>query len=477
VVISLDIRITEFLQPAIDGSLPKATINNINSFEKFDTTLLAILTAMTQPVNLLPLNEGITSQAELIGEEDGDTAVLSASSPDEPTPLKSEIHKSFDFLSMVAGFTSLLNDANISITQKASEKAVTYEALETFASLNLKNIDTSILVSPNWFSPENVKVRLVDPVMDQFLIQSLAEDSKNSHQQLIDLPSKTTKAIDTTQLPQFLEVKKLSTIENIIQSNGKLSASTNIIQSTSIPRQLLPTSLQNQSSFMEIQSSAETISHSTTSNAQVSQVPLDANVISAFKGREEIDSDNQPKPVTEIKSLDKLATSHSLNDPSTSSVVPSKLTFQETEFPKLHSSIISQLSEKIHVLTREGPSEVRLQLQPKSLGQLLIQLRMDGQELSIHILAESSKTQSIIHDNLNHLKTNLGIQGINLENLAVSIGSDASAFDTPDRQSNSKYMTTTTQRSKIFQKDIDDVIGAENGPSKLYSLSAIDYQV
>jgi flagellar hook-length control protein FliK len=153
------------------------------------------------------------------------------------------------------------------------------------------------------------------------------------------------------------------------------------------------------------------------------------------------------------------------------------LTIQETTTLPSHFSVINQILEKINILKREGNTEVRLQLQPESLGHVLIKLQVDNGDLSIHMLTESHYAQSIIQDNLFHFKTNLVIQGLHVESLAVSVGSDPSSFDTPNHRSNANSTMGLSQQKKTSQGSTSGLASIDKKPSWRYGLHAIDYQV
>ncbi|NJN92627.1 MAG: hypothetical protein HC875_00370 [Anaerolineales bacterium] len=73
--------------------------------------------------------------------------------------------------------------------------------------------------------------------------------------------------------------------------------------------------------------------------------------------------------------------------PITVEVLSSEAPAQLPEIPALH-----QLVEKISLMKQDGGTEVRLHLQPESLGQVLIQLHFADGDVSVRMLAETPGT-------------------------------------------------------------------------------------
>jgi hypothetical protein len=95
---------------------------------------------------------------------------------------------------------------------------------------------------------------------------------------------------------------------------------------------------------------------------------------------------------------------------------------------------LRQIINVVQRMQQGGAHEVRLQLQPPELGRLLVQLRVSGSDVSVHLLAETSHAQNLIWDHLPELKAALAAQGLQTDHLAVTIGQQASAFEMGYRQ-------------------------------------------
>lgn len=87
------------------------------------------------------------------------------------------------------------------------------------------------------------------------------------------------------------------------------------------------------------------------------------------------------------------------------------------------SKVTNQIVRGARFLTREGASQVTLRLDPPELGEVTIRLSSVDKALSGEIRVESRMVQEIVSRNLGELRESLGSQGIQLENIDVSVES------------------------------------------------------
>jgi flagellar hook-length control protein FliK len=90
---------------------------------------------------------------------------------------------------------------------------------------------------------------------------------------------------------------------------------------------------------------------------------------------------------------------------------------------------LQQIVQGVSMLVRKGETQVRLQLHPESLGQVLVQLTWSKGTMSVHLMADTAAAHSAIQDHLTDLRTALANQGLQVDGLSVSVGSDPSAFN------------------------------------------------
>ncbi len=157
--------------------------------------------------------------------------------------------------------------------------------------------------------------------------------------------------------------------------------------------------------------------------------------------------------------------------PVTVEVLPSEAPAQLPEIPALH-----QLVEKISLMKQEGGTEVRLHLQPESLGQVLVQLHFADGDVSVRMLAETTQAQRLIQDHLPQLKATLTAQGLQLNSMAVAVGSDASTFDRNNRQPNYRS-PMVFQQTNNSTNEVSQSVTARPLSQSWGSLSTVDYQV
>lgn len=145
---------------------------------------------------------------------------------------------------------------------------------------------------------------------------------------------------------------------------------------------------------------------------------------------------------------------------------------QLPEIPALH-----QIVEKMSLMSRQGETEVRLQLHPESLGQVLIQLNVSRGEMSVRMLVETAQAQSLIQEHLPQLKAAFSTQGLQLDNLAVNIGSDASAFDMQRRQPGEWSQRLAQPQSFGPSGEVKPAVTPQPVSRTGGSLYRVDYQV
>ncbi len=140
--------------------------------------------------------------------------------------------------------------------------------------------------------------------------------------------------------------------------------------------------------------------------------------------------------------------------------------------PALH-----QLADTISVLKQNGQTAVRLHLHPESLGQVLVQMHVHNGDITVQLLTETGKAQSLIQNHLPELKAAFSAQGLTTGGLDVSVGSDASAFAAPQRQN---FNWQTDSRKPAPATTVDGVSDMDTAPKTRLNrrLSGrIDYQI
>lgn len=174
---------------------------------------------------------------------------------------------------------------------------------------------------------------------------------------------------------------------------------------------------------------------------------LDGNKLNEKTDRPRVEQETQPQP----KAGEAL-------DPTGFS----KLTFEET----LDLDPTDQISVKIEEMLEKQQQRLRLQLRPRDMGGIEIQLTKGEDGVQVNIQAESQKTAVMLEQHLNDLKTSLSQSGIKLQDLTVGQGNQE-AFQ-------SHQHPASDQRQPAFQPE---VTGGMQEEKNLSQPSLVEYLI
>ncbi len=85
------------------------------------------------------------------------------------------------------------------------------------------------------------------------------------------------------------------------------------------------------------------------------------------------------------------------------------------------SFLLDQLSGRLVVMLKNGQSTLRLQLRPPELGQLRIDLQVEGNSVKATVVAETSQVQQVLGASGSELRQSLADQGFNLDQFVVLV--------------------------------------------------------
>lgn len=142
--------------------------------------------------------------------------------------------------------------------------------------------------------------------------------------------------------------------------------------------------------------------------------------------------------------------------------------------PALH-----QITDSISMLKQNGQTAVRLNLHPASLGQVMVQLHVTNGDVTVQLLAETSKAHALIQQHLPELKAAFNAQGFGNGSFDVAMGNDASAFNAPRRQP-FNWGNPANSNGQSVANGVDGIQpdGTPRGsPPSHLSAGRIDYQV
>jgi flagellar hook-length control protein FliK len=88
---------------------------------------------------------------------------------------------------------------------------------------------------------------------------------------------------------------------------------------------------------------------------------------------------------------------------------------------------LNQIVQKAALSLHYGQHEVQLHLKPDFLGHIRMQIISEGQQIAIKMVAEFPFVKDMLENNLHQLKTELQAQGLDIDELEVSVSHDSHA--------------------------------------------------
>jgi hypothetical protein len=94
----------------------------------------------------------------------------------------------------------------------------------------------------------------------------------------------------------------------------------------------------------------------------------------------------------------------------------------QSQKPLLNKGIINQLVEKAHVFLRGERNEIKIHLEPPSLGSVNVKVTMESQNMKAIMVTETHYVKEVIESNLSELKNSLSCCGIKIDQFSVFVG-------------------------------------------------------
>ncbi|MCL2689754.1 MAG: flagellar hook-length control protein FliK [Chitinispirillia bacterium] len=88
-------------------------------------------------------------------------------------------------------------------------------------------------------------------------------------------------------------------------------------------------------------------------------------------------------------------------------------------------AIIEQITEKLQLAVRSGVHEMRITLRPQELGEVRMNIRVEGDQVTARMLVESEQVKAIVEKHFQQLKDALEQQNLQAAKLSVDVGTDA----------------------------------------------------
>jgi len=149
---------------------------------------------------------------------------------------------------------------------------------------------------------------------------------------------------------------------------------------------------------------------------------------------------------------------------------PSSETAQRSLMPQTLNQIVQKAVLSLH----NGQHEVQIDLKPDFLGHIRMQIVSEGQQLAIKIVAEFPFVKDMLENNLHQLKAELQTQGLDIDELEVSVAHDS-------HTQGDTHQTAETAKVQAAGNGTDFDDGSSEKPGQSQSMggamaeTAIDY--
>ena len=95
----------------------------------------------------------------------------------------------------------------------------------------------------------------------------------------------------------------------------------------------------------------------------------------------------------------------------------------------LGAQTMNQIVQKAVLLNNNGQNTVQIDLKPDFLGHIRMQIVTESHQVAVRIMADIPFVKDMLESNLNQLKTDLQAQGLEVDELEVSVAHDSRADD------------------------------------------------
>ena len=133
---------------------------------------------------------------------------------------------------------------------------------------------------------------------------------------------------------------------------------------------------------------------------------------------------------------------------------------ERVDVQNIRDRIRTDILTRVRTRTSNEYREIRLQLSPEHLGKVVIKVSQDNGTISAHIQASTQAAKEIIESELNQLRDELTNQGINIEELNVSVESETSGFQ--QRSNRNPPPATPHNRTTQSEETTTDDSPAQN---------------
>jgi hypothetical protein len=142
----------------------------------------------------------------------------------------------------------------------------------------------------------------------------------------------------------------------------------------------------------------------------------------------------------------------------------------------LMSQTLNQIVQKAVLSLANGQHEVQIDLKPDFLGRIRMQIIAESQQVAVRIVAELPVAKEMLESNLNQLKAELQAQGLEVDELEVSVAHDSREEDDKHQKAAEVRRARASKNSRL-SADADTVAQTDRhtGLGDGITKNAIDY--
>jgi flagellar hook-length control protein FliK len=205
------------------------------------------------------------------------------------------------------------------------------------------------------------------------------------------------------------------------QSNSDVSAlqSAVVSEQSPLPRDPLPASEPQTSLTVGIAAETETTANPEWLNGDQHDAPTDGDLQPQFAPRAQ-SMESSETPLSYAEATQRASVMHDASAPTAHA--------RSADHPGFHpepAPAITQIIDRLHVTAKDGPQTLSVQLTPESLGTVHIDILTDQLEVHARLLVENPAVKEVLEANLYKLRDALQAQGLQVQDISVSVGQHA----------------------------------------------------
>ena len=138
-----------------------------------------------------------------------------------------------------------------------------------------------------------------------------------------------------------------------------------------------------------------------------------------------------------------------------------KATLPENSIYKapIENRVIDQIINRLSVRSNGSQSEVKIRLDPPSLGTVRMNISTSADGVRTLIVAENQAVKQLIENNLSQLRDSMANQGLKLDGFSVQVGGDSNPGFSQQQDNLNQFNTNSFSRKNTIE--LEDQIGEE----------------